>query len=118
MDFDLDSIKQGIDLLRSGFGLMRAARDALPEGDKRDQLDQTLENAERQLQIAEAQIAKGFDYQLCQCTFPPQIMLSIGIQKHRERFQCPRCQKVWPDPTPINPPSPDDDEGSWIRSRG
>ena len=93
----IDGVRTGIDLLRSIFGLVRDAKDALPESGKKEAITRSLEEAERQLRLAEAQVARALGYMLCQCTFPPQIMLSIGLHKYGvERFQCPHCKKKDP----------------------
>ncbi|GEM77006.1 hypothetical protein [Vibrio sagamiensis] len=43
--------------------------------------------------MAEAQIAQALGYQLCKCTFPPQIMLSVGYRDFEEAFECKLCGK-------------------------
>ncbi len=43
-------------------------------------------------------IAQALRYEICRCTFPPQIMLSQGYRENREHFQCPRCGNTWPPP--------------------
>jgi hypothetical protein len=93
----LEAFNSGITLLRGALGLIRDVREELPP-DKRKAVDQALEQADKATSIAEAQIAKALGYQLCQCTFPPQIMLFVGYDDHatyREEaavHQCPRCR--------------------------
>ena len=41
----------------------------------RDEVEAKIAAAEDALQKANVELAKGWNYQLCQCTFPPQIML-------------------------------------------
>lgn len=93
-----DGLKSAVDLIRSILGLAREAKDALPDGGKKEAISVSLSEAERQLRFVEAQIVQSLGYRLCQCTFPPQIMLSIGYHSKRgeERFECPRCKKKEP----------------------
>jgi hypothetical protein len=91
--------KSGMEGIRSAFGIWKDIRGALPEGSKRDEVTRALEQSERQLQIAEAQIAKGLGYSLCQCEFPPTPMLTVGwinfrgtpANAGRAVHRCPRC---------------------------
>ena len=47
-------------------------------------VEQALQDASRQLEIGEAQIAKGLGFSLCQCSFPPTPMLTVGRAGQRE----------------------------------
>ncbi len=96
MDFDLESLNAGLTSIRSVFGLVKEAKEVLP-AEKQKVLTATMEQAELNFGAAEVAIAKGFGYNLCQCTFPPQIMLSIGFHDGVERYRCARCQKVSPE---------------------
>lgn len=103
---DLGEIKDGLEALKIGFqlfkealGWAKKAKDTLPDGDQKSSLGESIEQAERAGQLAEAQIAKALGYHLCQCTFPPRIMLSIGYDQHQqEQFRCPQCNKTIPPP--------------------
>lgn len=70
----------------------------LPKGEEADEAEKRLEQAEKALRASEAQLAQALGYQLCQCTFPPQIMLSTG--RHpvhgNEIYKCERCGKQEP----------------------
>jgi hypothetical protein len=114
MDIGFDELKVGLDLLKAAIGLAKDTKDLLPESDNKNALTAGLESAERSTVLAEAQIAKSLGYQLCQCTFPPQIMLSVGRQGAQERFQCPTCKKVWPDPVPLNTSGRGGGGNSWM----
>jgi hypothetical protein len=93
----LPALKTGFDLVRSALGLVKDVRDALPEGEKKAAVALTLFEAERAVKIAEAQIAQALGYHLCQCTFPPQIMLSEGRHPDGDEiFRCPACKKQEP----------------------
>lgn len=110
MPFDLTDLKLAFDMMKSAIGIAKDAKDLLPEGEKKQTLVNSLNAVESQTQIAEAQIANALGYQLCRCTFPPQIMLRIGYktQDHavHEHFRCPKCGNEWPPPpAPPLPPT-------------
>lgn len=96
----IGQIKIAFDMFRSAIGLAKDVKESLPEGEKKRSITESLEAADRAAHIAEAQIAKSLGYQLCQCTFPPQIMLSIGYRGSVEYFRCPKCNKEYPPPEP------------------
>src|SRR5207237_9425043 len=62
--------------------LVRAAWSLLPKGEKRSEAEHKLHAAEEALKRSDAALAQKLGYQLCQCTFPPQIMLWKETQKH------------------------------------
>jgi hypothetical protein len=115
MTIDFNDLRNGLEMFKTAIGLAKEAKDLLPEGEQKAAIVSSLSTAERTTALAEAQIAKSLGYHLCQCTFPPQIMLSTEYQGTQERFQCPNCKKVWPNPQPSNRGEiggPD----SWMRS--
>jgi hypothetical protein len=77
----LAAAKTGFDTLRTAIGLVRDVQTVIPEGEKKQVVTQTLEEAERQMRIGEAQIAQALGYQLCRCQFPPIPMLKVGYGK-------------------------------------
>lgn len=110
MDIDIGSayeaLKSGLALFKDAITVAKGAKDLLPSGKEKDAVEKSLDAAERATRLAEAQIAQALGYHLCQCTFPPQIMLSKGYHRDSERFECPRCGKGWPPPEiPINYPN-------------
>ena len=93
----LPSLKAGVDLLRGALGLVKDVKDVLPEGEKKSVVARTLVEAEKEVRLAEAQIAMALGYTLCQCTFPPQIMLSQGRHADGDEiWKCSRCGKQEP----------------------
>ncbi len=102
MEVDIGSayemLKNGLALFRDAISIAKGAKDLLPSGEKKDTVGKSLEAAESATKLAEAQIAKALGFRLCQCTFPPQIMLSKGYRGESERFECPSCKKGWPPP--------------------
>ena len=108
MDLDLDSAyeaqKSGLALFKDAISIAKGAKDLLPSGKDKDTIEQSLDEAERATRLAEARIARALGYRLCQCTFPPQIMLSKGYRNYSEHFECPQCRKGWPPPeVPVDP---------------
>lgn len=97
MDIDWTAIKSALDLFKYAIGLAKDAKDLLPDGEKKTTIKRSLEEAEKAVKLSEVQIAKNLGYKLCQYTFPPQIMLSIGYEEYMERFKCPKCNKIFPN---------------------
>jgi hypothetical protein len=87
----IQASKGVLDILRTLGGL-------LPTGPGADAAQQRLGQAEKALRAAEVQLAHSLGYRLCQCTFPPQIMLSKGYHHthNLELFTCPTCGKQEP----------------------
>lgn len=109
MPIDLTDLKTAFDMMKMAIGIAKDAKDLLPEGEKKQTLVNSLSTAERHTQIAEAQMAGAMGYQLCRCTFPPQIMLRVGYKTQdyavQEHFRCPKCGNEWPPPpAPPLPP--------------
>jgi hypothetical protein len=67
----------------SAVGLVRDTEMALGADDAHKKvIVQALDHAVSTAVIAEAEIAKALGYQLCKCSFPPAMMLTVG---HRGR---------------------------------
>lgn len=98
MSINFNDLKIGLEMFKTAIGIAKDAKDLLPESAQKTTLTSSLSAAERTAAIAEAQIAQSFGYRLCQCTFPPQVMLSKGYESHREVFVCPKCNREWPPP--------------------
>lgn len=86
----VQSVTEYLNAGKSAVELLKTAVGFLPRGSKgvQAQAREEIERAEIALKASEAAAAKAFGYQLCQCTFPPQIML----WKEAERASvCPAC---------------------------
>ncbi|QDM27879.1 hypothetical protein FNL56_18400 [Tardiphaga sp. vice304] len=87
--------KAGFDTLRAAIGLAKDAKDLLPDDAKSAAITATLEQAERDAKLGEAEVAKALGYDLCKCQFPPTPMLTVGMHAGRPKtgpvFECPRC---------------------------
>ncbi|MGA9014653.1 MAG: hypothetical protein WB509_19350 [Acetobacteraceae bacterium] len=85
-DVQLGGGGAGFDTVSSVIGLVKDVQGVLPAGDKKDAIAESLVQAERQMQLAETQIAKGLGYALCECEFPPTPMLTVGrIERGSQR---------------------------------
>src|SRR4030067_3054158 len=80
--------------------ILKNAKDMIPKGTQRDDAERALAEAERALRISEANAAVALHYQICRCTWPPQIATSIGARDGVESFLCPSCKKTLPEEVP------------------
>ena len=85
---DMSALKTALELVGGVLATLKQVKDLLPDGSKKEEVAEGLEQAERQLGIAEAQAAQVLGYELCKCTFPPQIMLFTGEEGC---YRCPKC---------------------------
>jgi len=89
---------------KSLLGIAKDAKDLIPDSNDKDGIEKAISTAERELAIAEAATAKSLGYAICQCSWPPKIMLFKG----NHVFQCDQCgHKIDKSPTPYKelPPS-------------
>jgi len=85
---DIKALGETIVLVGSAISTLKQVMDLLPDGSKKAEAQSDLEQAERQLSIAEAQTAEALGYQLCRKHgFPPVIMDSKG----NGIWVCPEC---------------------------
>lgn len=76
-------------LLDQSLGLLKKAHDVMPDSKEKKELSKKLEEVEAAYKVAEAKAAKELGYDLCKCTWPPQIML-LG---HDGRAECANCKR-------------------------
>ena len=97
IDSAMESVKIGLSLFSEAIGLARKTQEILPESEDKVAIGKSLMEADKAVKFAEAQIAQALGYNLCKCTFPPQVMLSKGYKEtnytHQEEFVCPLCHK-------------------------
>jgi hypothetical protein len=91
----ISAAKIAFDAMRSAIALLKDTRDLLPKDEKTAAITEALLTAESSSRIAEAEIANALGYELCKCTFPPTIMLTVGEHNGRPKlgpvYECPRC---------------------------
>ena len=75
-------VKSGFDAIRTALGLVQDVQGALPAGEKKEAAARALEEADKQIRLGEAQIAKALGYPLCRCAFPPTPMLAVGYRPY------------------------------------
>ena len=93
---DLAAFTTAITLFKEALSMVKKVKDFLPDSPQKEEAEKTLAKADESFKIAETQAAQELGYTLCQCTWPPQIMLSIGYDDDVEEFQCPKCNKISP----------------------
>jgi hypothetical protein len=100
----MTTVKSAIDMLRGAIALPKEATALTSDGTAKKAATKDLEAADHSARVAEAEIAKAMGYQLCQRTFPPQIMLSEGRHplSGEEVFRCSRCKKQEPSEQHFN----------------
>lgn len=76
-----------ISALKGALGLVKAAKDLLPNSPDKAASEVALNNAEKAVELAETQIAEQLGYSLCLCSFPPGIALLQPDGAHR----CQKC---------------------------
>jgi hypothetical protein len=87
---DIDSLIKGINLVSTTITTLKNIKELIPSGNKKQDVEKKLEEAEKSIKIAEAEIAKGFNFQLCYRHFPPGVMLEIAPFKSK----CNTCENV------------------------
>ena len=95
-------ILAGLELANKALDGLKKLQDMITNKNDIEIISKELEKASESLKIGEAQIAQGLGYEICKCTFPPQICLSIGRPRGYEQSQCPLCHEVYPD-KPLGP---------------
>ena len=73
---------------KSAVSLLKEIRNLIPNAGQQSEISERILQVEKDLELAESTTAKELGYDLCQCTFPPQIML---YQKDIKSTVCPIC---------------------------
>ncbi|MDH5563857.1 MAG: hypothetical protein OEY91_09595, partial [Nitrospirota bacterium] len=86
----LEAFTKGLTVLKEAIGLVHSANDQLPAGEQKKSIQQKVEEAERLIQVGHASVGQSLGFQLCHCTWPPQVMASTGFneQTQVEQFTC------------------------------
>jgi len=87
---EIDALAKGVGLFSSALTALKQAVDLLPHNSKKEEAATALERAEREFKIAEAEVAKKLNYEICRNHFPPVIMLS----KDDMIWECPECKNT------------------------
>ena len=100
-EIDAEAVKSGFDAFRSAIETLKSARGLFKPGKpERNQIDQSIETAEKELALAEAQIAQALGYELCKAHFPPVPMLKDRVHAKyvEDIWKCPECGLETPPP--------------------
>jgi hypothetical protein len=92
------AVKAMFDSVRTAIGLVKEA-ESISGGNEQQKkaIDTALATASSSAAIAEAEIAKALGYEFCRCTFPPQIMLTVGridnnhAKMRGQVYECAAC---------------------------
>jgi ssDNA-binding Zn-finger/Zn-ribbon topoisomerase 1 len=85
----IHDISEFVKLGREGLELIKGAIPLLPSGNARKELEKKLADAEAALSRSDVKLAKELGMKLCDCTFPPQIMLWRETERSHV---CPRAE--------------------------
>jgi len=91
----LEAFTKGLTVLKEAIGLVHSANDQLPAGEQQKAIQQKIQEAERLIQVGHASVGQSLGFQLCHCTWPPQVMASSGYNEKTqvEQFTCSNCGK-------------------------
>jgi len=103
MDFQFDpvAVKSGFDALKSAIETVKSLWNLYPsKPDERANIDEQIKVAEKEVALAEAQIAQALGYKLCRAHFPPIPMLKDRVHPTyvKEIAKCPQCGAEDPAP--------------------
>lgn len=92
----LEAYTKGLAALNGTIKILKSAKDQLPNGEQKQLIEGKISEAEHSLQLGNVEIGQSLGFQLCQCTWPHQVMVSLGYSKEdqREQFKCRNCGKV------------------------
>jgi hypothetical protein len=83
---DYHDLQGWITTASSALNLLKEAWSGLPKGKARDEIESKIRSAEEALKRSDVKLAKELGMQLCDCTFPPQIML---WKEQEQAHSCP-----------------------------
>lgn len=98
---DPGAVKASFDALRSVLDTYKSLRDNFTrQPELHERLNKEIEQAEREMQFAEAQLALALGHKLCRAHFPPVPMLLDRVHPDsvEDIFKCPRCAVEDPSP--------------------
>jgi hypothetical protein len=99
---DLSKWTAYLSAAKTALDIFKGIRAEIPKGPKADEAQRQIERAEQALRGSEVELAKAFGYNLCQCTFPPSVML---WSEKQQAHLCPnpncRCRIERPKPVRV-----------------
>ena len=88
MNIDIESIRQALGTFGATLILLKQAKDLLPENSQKQELNAAIESSERQLKVAELELARALGHEICTNHWPSGIMISAD----KKNWKCPICE--------------------------
>ncbi|MDQ6701919.1 MAG: hypothetical protein M3Z96_01830 [Pseudomonadota bacterium] len=97
---DLSNWTAYLSAAKTALDIFKGIRAEIPKGPKADEAQRQIEKAEQALRVSEVELAKALGYNLCQCTFPPSVML---WSEKEQAHLCPNpnCRRRIERPKPV-----------------
>jgi len=86
------AIKTLVDTSKSLIDLFRTLAERCKDPALREEVEQALVDAETRMKLAQAESAKSMGFPLCECTWPPNIML---YRRAQDANVCPECGRTY-----------------------
>jgi hypothetical protein len=86
---DFTEIQGWLGAAKDTMSLLKSAAAVLPKGERRAEIESKITAAEDALRRSDVKLARELGLKLCDCTFPPQIMLWKEAQK---AHVCPNAE--------------------------
>ena len=84
----IEFIQPSLTAISTVLSIVKEGKSLAPESPEAKELTSQLKPLEENLKKLEAEVAERLGYELCKCTFPPQIMLFV---KESNSDVCPSC---------------------------
>jgi hypothetical protein len=96
----VEAYTKGLTAVKGAVDLLEEMKDLLPKGEAKSTLIQKISEAEHALQLVKMELGQSLDRVLCQCTWPPQVMIPVGSSEPEggELLKCPNCGKQFSRP--------------------
>ena len=101
---NIHAIKEGLTILRNAIEMLESAKNKLPAGKKRDEIEHLMGTAEEKIIEAEARVGHELGFPICKRCWPPVIM----VHNDEGEFICKGCGKSMPPGTTAEIPNFDD----------
>jgi hypothetical protein len=91
LGMEIGDAREVFDAMKSAIGLLKGAKDLLPDSKNKKAAEDAIEKANAAAHIAEAKLAQTMGYPLCRCHWPPTIM-TVKLQGGRQSvYNCGSC---------------------------
>ena len=97
---DLSAFTDGLNAVKGAVDLLKSAVSLFPKGESRAAIESRIQAAEASLQESNVTLAREWGMKLCDCSFPPQIML---WKEPKKAHACPSCGHEKPFGMRISP---------------